>query len=113
MTLSADYVYYGMPIDDKWRKFIPEQIHNAPDFPGVFEFTDILQEKVLYIGQSQSLAQTLLEIYEKKPPEFGTAAFFRFHASNDFPKEYEQLLTEYQQENSSLPPINSLLTEKK
>lgn len=101
-----------MPIDDKWRKFIPEQIHNAPDFPGVFEFTDLLQEMILYIGQTQSLLQTLLEIFEKKPPEFGMAAFFRFHATNDSPTEYEQLLADYQEKHHRLPSINTVIAEK-
>lgn len=101
-----------MPIDDKWRKFIPEQIQNAPDFPGVFEFTDLLQEHLLYIGQTDSLVQTLLEIFEKKPPEFATAAFFRFHATNDHTQEYEQLMTDYQQKNNAVPVINDLLAKK-
>ncbi|MBN2619593.1 hypothetical protein JXB22_00780 [candidate division WOR-3 bacterium] len=101
-----------MPINDKWRKFIPEQIHNAPDFPGVFEFTDLLQEKVLYIGQTQSLTQALLEIFEKKPPEFGMAAFFRFHATNDTAAEYEQLIADYQQKHNGAPPINIMLADK-
>lgn len=101
-----------MPIDDKWRKLIPEQIHNAPDFPGVFEFADLLQETLLYIGQTQSLAQTLLEIFEKRPPEFNTVAFFRFHATNDCQAEYDKLLADYQTEHNGLPPVNKILSEK-
>jgi|GEM_PF-836267 len=101
-----------MPIDDKWRKLIPEQIHNAPDFPGVYEFTDILQETVLYIGHTQSLAQTLLEIFEKKPPEFNTVSFFRFHATNDSQTEYDTLLADHQAKHNALPPVNKIFTEK-
>ena len=102
----------SMPIDDKWRKLIPEQIHNAPDFPGVFEFADILQETVLFIGHTQSLAQTLMEIFEKRPPEFNTVSFFRFHASNDYKTEYEQLLADYQTAHNAVPPVNKLIAEK-
>jgi excinuclease UvrABC nuclease subunit len=100
-----------MPIDDKWRKLIPEQIHNAPDFPGVFEFADILQEHVLYIGHTKSLAQTLLEIFEKKPPEFNTVSFFRFHATNDHQTEYNELLADYKTAHNTLPQVNKLLAD--
>lgn len=95
-----------MPITDKWRKLIPEQLQNAPDFAGVFEFTDILQESILYIGKTESLAHTLREIYEKKPPEFITVAFFRFHATNEYDAEHTKLLEEYQQQHNTLPIIN-------
>jgi excinuclease UvrABC nuclease subunit len=99
-----------MAIDDKWRKLIPEQIQNAPDFPGVYEFSDILQETVLYIGHTDSLAQTLQRIYEKKPPEYSTVAFFRFHATNEHEKEYTQLIDEYKNEHNALPLINQKVT---
>ncbi len=98
-----------MPIDDKWRKLIPEQIQNLPDYPGVFEFTDILQENVLFIGSAESLVQTVLQIVEKKPPEYAGIAFFRFKATNDHKNEVKQLLNEYQQRNNKLPLINERL----
>jgi len=101
-----------MPINDRWRKLIPEQIQNAPDFPGVFEFTDILQESILYIGRTESLAQTIQEIFEKKPPEFAMVSFFRFHATNDYENEYKQLLAEYQEKYNNTPPINNRLAQK-
>lgn len=95
-----------MSITDKWRKLIPEQLQNAPDFAGVFEFTDLLQESILYIGKTESLAHTLMEIYEKRPPEFSTVAFFRFHATNEYESEYVQLLEEHKQQYNALPVIN-------
>jgi hypothetical protein len=98
-----------MPIDDKWRKLIPEQIQNLPDYPGIFEFTDILQENVLFIGSAESLIQAVLQIVEKKPPEYAGIAFFRFKATNDSKKEYEQLLEEYRKQFNKLPVINCRL----
>jgi excinuclease UvrABC nuclease subunit len=94
-----------MPIQDYWRKMIPEQIKNAPDFSGVYEFADILQER-LFIGKTQSLAQTIQEIFEKKEPIFATVNFFRFHATQDFEQEYTSLIEEYKQQFNKLPPLN-------
>jgi len=101
-----------MPIDDYWRKLIPEQIKNAPDFPGVYEFADILQEH-LFIGKTESLAQTLQEIFEKKEPVFATVSFFRFHASQNFEQEYTGLIEEYKQQFNNLPPLNQKFSDKK
>jgi hypothetical protein len=94
-----------MPIEDNWRKLIPEQIMNAPDYAGVYELADILQE-TLFVGHTQSLAHTIQELFEKRPPEFATVNFFRFHATTDYKKEYEQLLEEYKRKHNKLPPIN-------
>ncbi len=94
-----------MPIEDNWRKLIPEQIMNAPDFAGVYELADILQE-TLFVGHTKSLAHTIQELFENKPPEFATVNFFRFHATTDYKKEYEQLLEEYKEKHNKLPPIN-------
>ena len=94
-----------MVIQDKWRRLIPEQIKNAPDFPGVYEFADILQEKV-FIGRAESLAHRIQEIFENRTPEYASVAFFRFHASQDFENEYVQLIEEYKQQYNCLPPIN-------
>ncbi|OGC39359.1 hypothetical protein A2Y85_00385 [candidate division WOR-3 bacterium RBG_13_43_14] len=98
-----------MPIDDKWRKLIPEQIQNLPDYPGVFEFTDILQENVLFIGYAESLIQAILQIVEKKPLEYAGITFFRFKATNEYNNELKQLLDEFQQKYNKLPVINEKL----
>lgn len=100
-----------MPIDDNWRKLIPEQILNAPDFAGVYELADILQD-LLFIGHTESLARTIAEIFDRKESEFPTVSFFRFHATKEHTKEYNELLEEYQQQHNALPPIN-LQREKK
>ena len=94
-----------MPIEDNWRKLIPEQIKNAPDFPGVYEFADILQER-LFIGKTDSLAQTIQQVFEKRDPLYSTVNFFKFHATQDFEQEYTTLIEEYKQQFNKLPPLN-------
>lgn len=94
-----------MPIEDIWRKLIPEQIINAPDFAGVYELAGILQD-LLYIGHTESLARTIAEINDKKESEYPTVSFFRFHATADHKKEYNELIEEYKQKHNALPPIN-------
>jgi len=94
-----------MPIADNWRKLIPEQIKNAPDFPGVYEFADILQERI-FIGKTQSLAQTIQQVFEKRNPIYATVNFFKFHATQDFEQEYTGLIEEYKQQFNKLPLLN-------
>lgn len=84
---------------------------NAPDFAGVYELAGILQD-LLFIGHTESLARTLAEIFDRKESEFPTVSFFRFHATNEHTKEYNDLLEEYKQQHNTLPPIN-LQREKK
>jgi excinuclease UvrABC nuclease subunit len=94
-----------MAIDDNWRKLIPEQILNAPDVPGVYELSDILQD-TLYIGHTSGLNQTIQQIADRKDPDLLTATFFRFAATKDQEQEYQKLLDEYKEKNGDLPPIN-------
>jgi hypothetical protein len=94
-----------MPIDAPWRKLIPEQVRNAPDYQGVFECADILQDLV-YIGQTESLARTLELMLDRKDPDFNIAAFFRFQTTRDPVGAYKTLIEEYQKKYNCLPPIN-------
>ncbi|UCC12840.1 MAG: hypothetical protein JSW02_04770 [candidate division WOR-3 bacterium] len=105
LTARVQRIYYFMAIADNWRKLIPEQILNAPDVPGVYELSDILQD-VLYIGHTSTLNQTIQQIADRKDPDFAMATFFRFAAVKEHEQEYQKLLEEYKQKNGGLPPIN-------
>ncbi len=94
-----------MPIDAPWRKLIPEQIRNAPDYGGVYECADILQDLV-YIGSTDSLLHTMELMMDRKDPDFHAVAFFRFHPTNDHAAELAKLIEAYKQKYNCLPPIN-------
>jgi len=94
-----------MPIDAPWRKLIPEQVRNAPDYSGVFEFADILQDLV-YIGQTESLARTMELMLDRKDPDFNIVNFFRFQPVPNPAPVYKKLVEDYQQKFNRLPQIN-------
>jgi hypothetical protein len=95
-----------MPIDAPWRKLIREQVHNAPDYAGVYECADILQDLV-YIGQTDSLARTMELMLDRKDPDFFVVNFFRFQTAQDPDPVYKKLIEDYQQRNNRLPIINT------
>jgi excinuclease UvrABC nuclease subunit len=94
-----------MPIDTPWRKLIREQVHNAPDYAGVYECADILQDLV-FIGKTNSLAQTMELMLDRKDPDFNVVNFFRFQTAQDPVPVYNKLIEDYQQKFNRLPPIN-------
>lgn len=94
-----------MPIDAPWKKLIPEQVRNAPDYTGVYECADILQDLV-YIGSTDSLLHTMELLLDRRDPDFNTVAFFRFKTTADHAEELAGLLEEYRQKFNRLPPIN-------
>lgn len=94
-----------MPIDAPWRKLIPEQVRNVPDYAGVFECADILQDLV-YIGSTDSLLRTMEMMLDRKDPDFNLVNFFRFQALNNHAEEAAKLIDAYRQQHNRLPLIN-------
>ncbi|MEO0225345.1 MAG: GIY-YIG nuclease family protein [candidate division WOR-3 bacterium] len=95
-----------MTIEGPWRRLIPEQIKNVPDYPGVYELADILQE-MIYIGSASSLVQAIEQVYERRDPDLKTAAFFRFQLTQDYEKEHKRLLEEFRVQFNRLPVCNA------
>lgn len=94
-----------MPIDAPWKKLIREQVHNAPDYAGVYECADILQDLV-YIGKTDSLNRTFELMLDHKDPDFNVVNFFRFKTAQDPDPVYQSLIEEYQKKFNRLPVIN-------
>lgn len=94
-----------MPIQGPWRKIIPEQVRNAPDYPGVYELADILQD-LIYIGHTESLARTMEQLLDRRDPAFATAHFFRFQTSADHAVQHQALIDEYVSRLGQAPPLN-------
>jgi len=94
-----------MPIEGPWRRLIPEQIKNVPDYSGVFELADILQETI-YVGRASSLVQAIMQVFDRRDHDLVLAAFFRFELTLDYEKATERLLEDYQQRLNRLPVCN-------
>jgi hypothetical protein len=94
-----------MPIEGPWRRLIPEQIKNVPDYSGVFELADILQETI-YVGSASSLMQAILQVFDKRDPDLALAAFFRFGLTLDYAPAAEKLLADYQESFKRRPLCN-------
>ncbi|HIE05562.1 MAG TPA: hypothetical protein EYP58_02045 [bacterium (Candidatus Stahlbacteria)] len=94
-----------MPIEEDWKKLDEQHIRMVPDFPGVFELSDILQE-VIFIGKSERLPQTLMQLLDKTDPCLRNAEFFRYKPVRDLDAEFDALINEFKEANNRLPRCN-------
>ena len=94
-----------MPIEGEWKKLDEKHIRMVPDFPGVYELGDILQE-IIYIGKSERLPQSLMKLLDRDDPCLRNAEFFRYRPVKDIESEYNKLIEEFKEEQGRLPRCN-------